>query len=76
MSQRGDVGEDIGKDDEMKIKRLDWKPSPIFLHQKTWQNLTNCPDIMGGELALPDFGIGVIGEEHWSDSIRDDSCLL
>jgi hypothetical protein len=28
----GNMGENIGKDDEMKIKRLDWKSSPIFVH--------------------------------------------
>jgi hypothetical protein len=31
---------------------------------------------MGGELALPDFGIRVIGKDHRSDPISDNSRLF
>ena len=33
-------------------------------------------DIVGGELALTDFGIGVIRKEHGSDPVGDDSRLF
>jgi hypothetical protein len=38
--------------------------------------LPDCTNIMSGELALPDFGIGIIRKDHGSDAVRDDSCLL
>jgi hypothetical protein len=31
---------------------------------------------MGGELALPNIGIGVIGKYHRGNAIRDDPCFL
>jgi hypothetical protein len=31
---------------------------------------------MSGELALPDFGIAIIGKDHWSHTIRDDASFL
>ena len=38
--------------------------------------LTDRSYIMSGELALPDFGIGIIRKDHGSHAIRDDACLL
>jgi glutathione S-transferase len=38
--------------------------------------LPDGPYIMGGELALTDLWIAIIGKNHGSDTIRDDSCLL
>ena len=32
--------------------------------------------VVGGELVLPNFGVGVIWKEHRSDAISNDSCLL
>jgi hypothetical protein len=31
---------------------------------------------VGGELALPNIGIGVIGKYHRGNAIRDDPCFL
>ncbi len=35
------------------------------------KELPDRSQIVGDELVMPDFGIGIIGNKHGSDSIRD-----
>jgi hypothetical protein len=50
--------------------------SGFLLESIAKQTLPDRSHVMSGELALSNFGIGVIGKYHWCDTIRDDPGLF
>jgi len=60
----------------LKIPPYPFFPERGFFYEDTREGLPDRSQIMGSQLTLSYFGIGVVGKEHGGNPVGDDPCFL